>query len=56
MKVAIYAVTVFDTQASGEALEVLSLRQGPVRHVRFLVHPTPGMCVCDFLRIPLIIV
>jgi len=30
-------------QASGEAQEVLSLRQGPVRHVRFLVHPSPGM-------------
>jgi len=29
-------------QASGEAQEVLSLRQGPVRHVRFLVHPSPG--------------
>ena len=30
-------------QSSGEAQEVMSLRQGPVRLVRFLVNPSPGL-------------
>jgi len=42
-------------QPNGEAQEVLSLRQGPVRICRVLPNPDPGKCdgkVCRVLRHP----